>query len=173
MTDTIAIFKKIEDKKVQSKLFALLDKKYTYADLNDGLAKMTAYFQQKGLSQGDRLIISSRDNYAVSILFLSCLKNGITAMMLDPDMGTLRANELIDLTEPKGVLVDHELVGEWSLDGKTDFILPVKKEKQKKGLLFKKMLKSKSNGQQKATSFPAILNQLPESRVVLVGILLL
>lgn len=160
MTNTVAIFKGIEDKKIQSKLFALLDKKYTYADLNDGLAKMTAYFQQKGLSQGDRLIISSRDNYAVSILFLSCLKNGITAMMLDPDMGTLRANELIDLTEPKGVLVDHELVGEWSLDGKTDFILPVKKEKQKKGLLFKKMLKSKSNGQQKATSFPAILNQL-------------
>lgn len=160
MTDTVAVFKRIEEKKIQSKLFALLDKKYTYADLNDGLAKMTAYFRQKGLSTGDRLIISSRDNYAVSILFLSCLKNGITAMMLDPEMGTIRANELISLTEPKGLLVDHKLIEEWGLEGKTDFILPIKKEKQKKGLLFKKMLRSKSNGEQKATTFPAILNQL-------------
>lgn len=162
MTDTVAIFKRLEDKKIQSKLFAQLDKKYTYADLHTGLAKMTTYFQQKGLSQGDRLIISSRDNYAVSILFLSCLKNGITAMMLDPDMGTIRANELIKLTEPKGLLVDHELTAAWSLADKTEFILPIKKEKQKKGLLFKKMLKSKSNGAQKATTFPAILNQLEE-----------
>ncbi len=160
MTDTVAIFKRLEDKKIQSKLFALLDKKYTYADLHAGLAKMTAYFRQKDLTEGDRLIISSRDNYAVSILFLSCLKNGITAMMLDPDMGVMRANELIRLTQPKGLLVDNDLIGEWALADKTDFILPIKKEKQKKGLLFKKMLKSKSNGQQKATTFPAILNQL-------------
>ncbi|NET34949.1 MAG: acyl--CoA ligase, partial [Cyanothece sp. SIO1E1] len=163
MTDTVAIFKRLEDKKIQSKLFAQLDKKYTYADLHTGLAKMTAYFQQKGLSKGDRLIISSRDNYAVSILFLACLKNGITAMMLDPDMGTIRANELINLTEPRGLLVDHELIAAWSLTDKTEFILPIKKEKQKKGLLFKKMLKSKSNGEQKATTFPAILNQLGEA----------
>ncbi|MBX2877061.1 MAG: AMP-binding protein [Saprospiraceae bacterium] len=160
MKDTVAIFKRLEDKKIQSKLFALLDKKYTYADLNAGLAKVTGFFQEKGLAVGDRLIISSRDNYAVSLLFLSCLRNGITAMMLDPDMGTVRASELIALTEPKGLLVDHELVEEWNLEGKTDFILPIKKERQKKGLLFKKMLKSKNNGQQKATTFPAILNQL-------------
>lgn len=160
MTDTVAIFKKLEDKKLQSKLFALLDKKYTYADLNSDLSKMTAFFQQNGLALGDRLIISSRDNYALSLLFLSCLRNGITAMMLDPDMGQVRASELISLTEPKGLLVDHGLIVEWDLEGKTDFILPIKKEKQKKGLLFKKMLKSKGNGQQQATTFPAILNRL-------------
>jgi len=163
MTDTITIFNRLGEKKVQQKVFAILDKKYTYADLTSGLGKMTTYLQDQGLAVGDRLIISSRDTYAVSILFLSCLRNGITAMMLDPDMGNIRANELIGLTEPKGLLVDAELIDEWDLVGKTNFLLPIKKEKQKKGLLFKKMLKSKTKSSEKATTFPAILNQLSDT----------
>lgn len=158
MTNTVQIFKRLEDKKIQQKLFALLDKKYTYADLTKDISKLNTYFQEKELRIGDRLIISSRDNYALSLLFLSCLRNGITAMMLDPDMGSKRANELIALTEPKGLMVDQALIEEWNLEGKTNFVLPIKKEKQKKGLLFKKMLKNKSNGQEKAATFPALLN---------------
>lgn len=163
MRDTVTIFKRLEEKKVQQKLFAFLDKKYTYADLSSGLGKITTYLQDQGLVVGDRLIISSRDTYAVSLLFLSCLRNGITAMMLDPDMGSVRANELIELTAPKGLLVDAELTQAWELEGKTNFILPIKKEKQKKGLLFKKMLKSRAKPQEKATTFPAILNDLTPS----------
>jgi len=161
MTDTVAIFNRLEDRKNQQKLFAVLDKKYTFADLTAGIRKMTTYFQEKGLAEGDRLIISSADNYAVSLLFLSCLRNGITAMLLDPEMGTQRANELIALTTPKGLLVDQALVKDWELEKQTGFVLEIKREKQKKGLLFKKMLKAKSKSNGTATSFPALLEGLP------------
>lgn len=168
MIDTVTIFNRLEDRKTQQKLFAVLDKKYTFADVTAGIKKMATYFQEKGLAKGDRLIISSTDNYAVSLLFLSCLRNGITAMLLDPEMGSQRANELIALTTPKGLLVDQALVKGWELEKQTGFILEIKREKQKKGLLFKKMLKGKSKSNGTATSFPAILEglattELPDS----------
>ncbi len=160
MTDTVAIFNRLEDRKVQQKVFAVLDKKYTFADLTAGIKKMTSYCQEKGLSEGDRLLISSTDNYSVSVLFLTCLRNGITAMLLDPAMGPQRANELIELTAPKGLLVDQALVKNWELEKQPGFILEIKREKQKKGLLFKKMLKSKSSANGTASSFPATLDRL-------------
>ena len=160
MIDTVAIFNRLEERKIQQKLFAVLDKKYTFADVTAGVKKMTTYFQEKGLAEGDRLIISSADNYSVSLLFLACLRNGITAMLLDPAMGSQRANELIALTEPRGLLVDQALVKNWELAKQAGFILEIKREKQKKGLLFKKMLKGKSSANGTASSFPAILDRL-------------
>jgi acyl-CoA synthetase (AMP-forming)/AMP-acid ligase II len=93
MKDIVQVFTELEEKKIQSKLFAQLENNYTYADLTNAVSRMASVFQQNGLQQGDRVILSSKDNYAVGVTFLACLRNGLTAVLLDPDVGPRRAGE--------------------------------------------------------------------------------
>lgn len=145
MLDIVQIFESIEQKGIQSRTFAQLDKAYTYAELTDMVQHIGGVFAANGLQIGDRIIISSKDHFALGCLVLAGLRYGITVVLMDPDMGPIRATELIDICKPKGYFVDQPLLSKWSLEGDHHFCFTWAKEAKKKGMLFKKMLRSKAS----------------------------
>lgn len=147
MSDIVQIFQQLTPKSVQAGTFAQLEKTYTYADLTDAVGRIGGIFEANGLQTGDRVIISSKDNFALGSLVLAGLRYGITVILMDPDMGSIRTKELIEICTPKGFFVDKTLVDKWSLQETGSFIFPWVKKAKKKGILFKKMLKSKAKSQ--------------------------
>ncbi|MCB0631715.1 MAG: AMP-binding protein [Saprospiraceae bacterium] len=145
MSDIAQIFQKIEQKTVQSRIFAQLEKAYTYAELTDTVQRIGGVFSANGLQCGDRIVISSKDHFALGSLVLAGLRYGITVILMDPDLGPIRAHDLITLCTPKGYFVDHPLISKWSLDQTDGFCFSWVKETRKKGMLFKKMLGSRGN----------------------------
>lgn len=160
MKDIIEVFDQLERKKNQ--LFAYLGRKYFYSDLILGVKSLASLFKENKLEQGDRVIISSKDNYILSLFFLACLRNGIVAIPLDPEVGIERANQLANLTEPKGFFIDKDLANRWQLHRREEFIFEINWQNQKKGTLFKKLIKPKSKSSDTlGTSFQEILDKLP------------
>ena len=107
-------------------------------------------------------MLSTKDDYYTSVLFLAFLKYGLTTVFIDPDLPSPSANALIKKANPKGIIQDTALNQERDI-AHIDFVLEIKKEKQKKGKLFNRLLKSKSSEPKDHSTFPAILNTLTPS----------
>ncbi len=60
------------------------NKAYNYAWLQQRLNKNAGLFQSLNLKQGDRLLIAVSDDVEMSILFLTALATGVTAVLADP-----------------------------------------------------------------------------------------
>lgn len=141
MNSVIDIFAQLETPSVQRKLFAQLEQKYTYGQLTQDVRKLTTFFKQKGIAQGQRIIISSANNYGVAILFWTCLRNGITAILLDPEIGNKRANELIDTCAPSYLFIDAKNQEKWSLSKWEERLMIIGEQSRRRGSLLKKLLK--------------------------------
>ena len=163
MSDIIKIFQELEQKPNQAKIFAQLEKAYTYAELTDAVRRIGGVFEANGLQIGDRVIISSKHNFALGSLVLAGLRYGITVILMDPDLGYIRATELLELCEPKGFFVDKPLVAKWELDQHPGFIFQWVKKAKKKGSLFKKMLGAKKTAEGEERSFAELLEQSPSA----------
>ncbi|PHN03133.1 AMP-binding protein [Flavilitoribacter nigricans] len=163
MSDITEIFQRLEQKSVQNKTFAQLEKAYSYAELTDTVHRIGGVFQAQGLTIGDRVILSSRDNFALGSLVLAGLRYGITVILMDPDLGSIRAAELIALCAPKGFFVDASLVDKWDLEKKEGFLFRWVKRAKKKGTLFKKMLGGKKSTGKGEQSFLETLAEMPKA----------
>lgn len=136
--------------------------KHLYKDLSDTINKLQTYFKDNQLKKGDRVVLSVKDDYYTSVFFLAFLKYGLTTVFIDPDLPSNSVNPLITKAAPKAIVQDELLNTERDISG-IDVVLNIKKEKQKKGKLFNRLLKSKKNTPTSDTSFPGILNQLQPS----------
>jgi long-chain acyl-CoA synthetase len=154
------VFKKLEQSKVQNRNFyQKQDKNITYKQLLSDIDKLHLIFQKEGLKSGDRLILSSSNDYFTALFFLAFLKYGIVTVFLDPEVQGKQAAAVIQASEVKGFVMDDNLFTSRGADIKTpSFQLRIKKEAQKKGKLFNRLLKGKKVASETADScFPAIL----------------
>lgn len=156
------IFQSLEILANSKTIFAQINgQNYSYKDLNDTLNKVQTYFRLQNLTKGDRIILSTRDDYYTAVFFLAFLKYGLVTVFIDPELPINSANPLIKKAKPKGIVQDDAINKERNT-AQIDFILDLKKEQKKRGKLFKRLLKSKPVTQS-TTSFPGILNQLEPS----------
>lgn len=157
------IFQSLEDLANSKTLFAQINgQNYSYKDLNDTLNKLQTHFKNQGLKKGYRIILSTRDDYYTAVFFLAFLKYGLVTVFVDPELPTHSANSLIKKANPKGIVQDNDL-NEDRNTAEIEFVLDLKKEKQKKGKLFKRLLKSKPTTPYTTTNFPGLLTQLKPS----------
>jgi len=170
-----SLFEGIEKANISKKVFAqIADKKITYKQILDEVNKLGNFFHSKGLKKGDRIILSTNDDYYTSLFFLTFLRNGLVTIFLDPEVPVKRATALIEKTEAKGFVMDGHLFEERNITSIADqFQLLIKKDRQKKGRLFNRLLKSKKDKDAVSdTSFPAILDGIssdPASQISLVS----
>lgn len=136
--------------------------KYSYQDLNDSINKLQSYFKENNFIKGDSVILSTTDDYYTSVLFLAFLKYGLATVFIDPELPNQTANALIKKTKPKAAFQDDNLNLERDTSN-VGHVLDIKKEKQKKGKLFNRLLKSKKVESVDTNSFPALLNTLSPS----------
>ena len=117
MTGFVSLFKKNTSSDLGQKIF--LVSRYgdlRYGKLTDLIARTGAFFKENALEKGDRVLFASHNDWIVSILFLSCLCYGYTAVILDPNSKKRRAQALIDRTEAKLILIDQPLIEAWELE---------------------------------------------------------
>ncbi len=161
--DIQSLFEGVAGAKLQKKIFAqIAATKITYKRLLEDVNKLDYLFQSNGLDKGDRIIMSVNDEYFTALFFLAFLRNGLVTIFLDPEMPAQRATALIEKANVKGLVMDEQLFESRNvIESDNQFYLKVKKEGQKKGRLFKRLLKNKNKEEVDApTTFPAILDNL-------------
>lgn len=96
---------------------------YRFADLDLRIRQIAGLRRELGLATGDRVLLGSRDDAELALLFVAAVCNGLTAAMIDADTGAERAASLIRNADPRLCLVDSALAARWLPDGPQDRLL--------------------------------------------------
>ncbi len=158
------LYNHLDSNKNSKKVFAQIgSQRYTYGQVLQDIYKLNHLFNQKGLKEGDRVVLSIDNDYYTSLFFLAFLRYGITAVMIDPNVPVLRAIALIKKADVQGFVMDEKLFNDRNIRiDETPFILKVKPTQAKKGRLFSRLLKGKkmTNDAAQKDTFPSILEKL-------------
>ena len=132
----------------------------TYAHLTERTRKLSTLFQQHGLREGDRVVVSVADEVETALLFLALLGNGLTVILLDPEAKPYRAASIIETARPDAVIADEAFFERVPSAKSAPFTLTVRPDQPKKGQLFRKLL-GQSAQPVAADTYPALLTDLP------------
>ncbi len=78
----------------------------TYGQAEDLTARLCGFFAEKGLRRGDRAVILSHDDIAAVTLFLSCLRFGLTAVIINPEASQEEQENLIKAARARALFAD-------------------------------------------------------------------
>ena len=164
-TNINSLFQILRQPALSNRLFAQMqDDKITYGRLQEEIGKLHAIFQKNGVKKGDKVILSTNDDYHTALFFLAFLRYGMVTIFIDPDVPARRAMAIIEKTGANIFVMDTDLFVTRGIDTNVvSFYLKINKEAQKKGMLFERLLKSKKAAVPTDDSiFPAILNTVVE-----------
>jgi long-chain acyl-CoA synthetase len=88
-----------------------------FGELHERIRHMAGWLSAQGIAVGDRVVVSSRDDAEVSLLFVSLVCCGATVVNLDPDTSPARAASLLRRAQPRLLLLDAEIAARWSAPG--------------------------------------------------------
>jgi long-chain acyl-CoA synthetase len=121
------------------------EKTYSYKWLQQRIKQITGLFQSLDLKTGNRVVLAVSDDTEMSAIFLAAIANGITVVVSDPEWKALRANAIIERSEPACIIADKEALELWKLPSEKYKIIPyVKSAPAKAGLLSKFLQKTKT-----------------------------
>ena len=155
--DICSAFVKITRSDLSRKPFIISGQTTTYADVSRQMKKLTWLYAENGLVPGDRVIVAGRNDSFVSVIFLSLLRNGLTAVIIDPDTKLQRAKHLIGVAKARGIIADKELLDSWQIDH-FSFMLPIQ---ERTVSLTQKLFRKQDTAP--AQSYPDILHSLPNA----------
>ncbi len=149
-----------------SKPFVAGPRILTYGEVFDRVDRLTTVFRGQGLARDDRAVIVSSDDLAVITLFMALIRNGITAVILNPDGTRDELQALTKAADVKAVFADTEIIERAALDLVVDeeaALLEIRKEadKPKKGLLGRL---SGGRVDTTADSYPGILESVTPAK---------
>ena len=140
------IYASVEDGGIKNRTFAAFeDSTLTYGQLGNRIKQVSAIFEHRGLKSGDRMLICSESDEAVILFTIAAIFNGITCIILPPEIKPSRGLALANRARPDLIIADE---GERAA-GFPDFeIYKIKKKKADvKGSLLQKF----AFNQQKST----------------------
>ena len=116
----------------------------SYKESYDKIEKITYLFDKFNIKSGDRVAIMSSDDIETSLLFITCLLNGVTVSIMDSDTKDLKLNTLLKFLEPKAIFIDNEFSSH--LDSSLDITIfkIYLKKKSKIGSLVDKLISKRS-----------------------------
>jgi long-chain acyl-CoA synthetase len=94
-----------------SKPFVVGPRPLTYGELCDRTRRLSRLFEEIGLRRDDRAVIATDDDSAAITIFLALLRNGVTAVVLDPQAARPELESLIRAADAKALFVDAAIVG--------------------------------------------------------------
>ena len=164
-TNTTDFFNALKQPSIGKRVFSKINGKDTsYKTLSEDIEKLLVIFQNKGLKKGNRILLSTKDDYYTSLFFLAFLKYGIVTIFLDPDVPANRAKPIIEKADVNGFVMDKLLFSSREIKDENNlFILQISKPSQKKGKLFNRLLKNKTEKTKiEDHTFPSILNTITQ-----------
>ncbi|WP_018342496.1 AMP-binding protein [Cytophaga aurantiaca] len=142
----------------------IIGKQYSYGTFFTDVVKINNLFHSKGLVEGDKMFISLKDEYDITLFFMAGLVSGVTVISVDPEINAFRAQKIVEQAAPEMCVLEEYLFEKWNINKEQQFCLS-KKETQKKGSLFKKLLKNSASTDptEDGDSYPAIMDSLSAS----------
>ena len=159
VTNIVDVFREAGQAAQSRKPFLVAERELSYGEVADRTRRLTRFYHNAGLKPGDRVVVASRDMVETAVLFLSLLRCGITAVLVDPETKVQRFAGIIRTAQPKGIILDAALRGQWRTDG-IDVVLDIKSDGVPKGTLFDKLLGNRKTVEASADSYPALLSGL-------------
>lgn len=162
-TDVAAILNRLSDPAAQTGVFLeTAERRVTYPELSRNLEKLTRLFTENHLRPGDRVLLSVADEADAATLLLALLRNGLTAVLLDPETKPERAHGILRTAQPAGYIADEAFFDRMDLTGDVGFKLAVRPEAPPKGGLFRKLLgrQAAAPAPEAAPTYPALLANL-------------
>lgn len=130
----------------------------TYGEILDHSARLASVWAAAGLNQGDRVVLASRDDVAVVVMFLSLIRSGLTAVIIDPQSPAPEALNLIRASAARGIVLDRELKDQWGT-GHDFFTLEIHKTAGRNSSLFNKLLGRNSQPSEDLNTYPSIVQR--------------
>ena len=109
VSEVIPWFERAERQLAPDKPFVVGPRTLTYGELGDQVRRLSALFRQLELRRDDRAIVATGDDIAAIGIFLALLRNGITAVMLNPQAGGPELQTLVRAADAKALFVDRAI----------------------------------------------------------------
>lgn len=105
----------------------------TFGELATRVGKFAALLGRRGVAMGDRVVVATTDDAEGSLLYISLVCSGVTAILLDPEISETRAQALIGKADPQLVIVDRALASKWNLASQPWPVIEIAPPAQRKG----------------------------------------
>lgn len=104
--DIVSLFDHLEHTSRRREFIRAEGGTLTYGTLVARMRKLTTLFQRLGLEPGSRVVVSTADDLALATIFLALLRNGLTAVILNPEARATELLRLIEAADPAALFVD-------------------------------------------------------------------
>ena len=155
----LELFEKIEKNCPADKPFVIAETTLTYGLAVERIKRLSSLYHNMGLRASDRVIIATRNDTDLIVFFLSLLRCGIAAVIVDPETKPVRLKALIKKSEAKAIAADLDLRKDWFLDNEQLQIIEIKKATVEKNTLLKKLIQSKPI-EKDETAYPFLLENI-------------
>lgn len=134
----------------------------TYGETCILIRRLTNLYSRWGLKPGDRVAFATKNDIHAVIFFLSLLVNGIAAIIIDPDTKKIRAQHLLQVSKPQGLILDSKLHTEWQIDTVQNVLLV---DTSKRNNFLNRLLKPYLI-ESDQTTYPAILSKYESHNIM-------
>jgi long-chain acyl-CoA synthetase len=93
-----------------TKLFVVGHRALTYGALIDQTRRLSTLFREIELRRDDRAVLATDDDLAAISIFVALLRNGITAVVLDPQASRPELQNLIRAADAKALFMDRAII---------------------------------------------------------------
>jgi len=152
-------FRKVRDLPGRTGLFLLGDREVSFRTALDRVQKLSRFFKDRGLVIGDRVVIATHDDCAAAVLFLALLRNGITAVPVEPQADARTIDRIKDVLRPRGFFLDAAVREQWR-PGDDRCVLEITSEGRDVGAFLSRMLGSREARGLVRASYPGVLRDL-------------
>ena len=102
----LAALDQVERTTKSSKTYLAGTRDLSYGTLFDRVARLTTLFRNMGLQRDDRAVVSSKDDPSLVTLYVALVRNGVTAVVLDPDAPLAELRKLVEAADAKALFLD-------------------------------------------------------------------
>jgi len=153
-----AIIERMLSNKWEKKNFLYTDNSLTYGKLRENIGRITSFIKNHDFKQGDKVILSTNNDEVFINLFFSFLANGITTVILDPEVKESKIHLFSSLVEPKAIFIDSSAKEKWSNEKNT---LTVFVDVKPASGVLGKLLGRKHPEKSEAATFEKIISENP------------
>jgi long-chain acyl-CoA synthetase len=148
-----------------AKPFVVGPQTLTYGALTDRTRRLSTLFRELELGREDRAVIATDDDIAAISIFLALLRNGITAVLLNPEASRPELETLIRTADAKALFIDDAIIARGGIEAhkRADAaLIPIARDADARGSLFGRVARGlrAERAAPDVLAYPAVLDRM-------------
>lgn len=157
------LFYKLAGQQPAKKLLLNGEHRLGYGELADNIARLHHFFQDKGLGNGERVVIASRNAAHQMSIFAAVVDAGLCAVIVNTSITASELGQVFTTVDASAMIADEDCIKLASANGHPlKFALGIKSGGGNKNLLGK-LLGGKAGNKGAPSTYPAIIEQYSAS----------